>query len=123
MGKKESAIPRVDMNAVLDISLQSVIDGVEDKLLLIDSKYHVRFANLAMRQMLPEGRLFIGKRCYEVFEGKSTPCSPPLWKCPLVKVFQSGSPKTLIWRDYSSNSDTASDRYVKIMIYPKGACF
>jgi len=118
MRGKRVVIQQADRNAGLDISLQDVMDGVEDKLLVIDREYRVVFANSAMRQKLPESRPFIGKRCYEVFEGRDNPCCPPLWKCPLMKVLQSGSPTTIISPDYALNADTVSNRYVKITLYP-----
>jgi signal transduction histidine kinase len=118
MDQKKAAIQRTGGNASLDISLQDVMDGVEDKLFVIDREYRVSFANLAMRQKLPEGKSFIGKRCYEVFEGKNNPCSSPLWNCPLMKVLQSSDPTTIISPDHDLSAKTVPNRYVKITLYP-----
>jgi len=118
MPEKGTTIQRTGRNAGLDISLQDVMDGIEDKLLVIDREYRVRFANLAMKQKLPETRPFIGEHCYEVFEGKDNPCSPPLWKCPLTKVLQSGNPTTIISPDHTLDADTLSNRYTRITLYP-----
>jgi signal transduction histidine kinase len=118
MDQKKAAIQRIGGNASLDISLQDVMDGVEDKLFVIDREYRVSFANLAMRQKLPEGESFIGKRCYEVFEGKNNPCSSPLWNCPLMRVLQSGDPTTIISPDHDLSTETVSNRYIKITLYP-----
>jgi len=115
MPRKGTAIQGAGRSAGLDISLQNVIDGIADKLFVIDSEYRVRFANLAMRQNLAEGRVFIGEHCYEVFEGRNNPCCPPLWNCPLRKVVQSGSPTTIISPEHA---DAMSDRYVRITLYP-----
>jgi len=115
MPRKGTAIQGAGRSAGLDISLQNVIDGIADKLFVIDSEYRVRFANLAMRQNLAEGRVFIGEHCYEVFEGRNNPCCPPLWNCPLKKVVQSGSPTTIISPEHA---DAMSDRYVRITLYP-----
>jgi len=100
------------------MNLQDVMDGVEDKLFVIDSEYRVNFANSAMRQSLPEGKPLVGKRCYEVFEGRNTPCSSPLWKCPLTKVLQSGDPTAIISPDHTLSGETISNRYVKVTLYP-----
>ncbi len=115
MPRKGTAIQGAGRKVGLDISLQNVIDGIADKLFVIDSEYRVRFANLAMRQNLAEGRAFIGEHCYEVFEGRNNPCCPPLWNCPLKKVVQSGSPTTIISPDHA---DALPDRYVRITLYP-----
>ena len=109
---------RTGENAGLDMNLQDVMDGVEDKLFVIDSEYRVNFTNLAMRQSLPEGRPLTGKHCYEVFEGRNTPCSSPVWKCPLTKVLQSGSPTTIISPDHTLSGETVSNRYIKVTLYP-----
>jgi signal transduction histidine kinase len=118
MGQKKSTIQRAGRNASLDISLQGVMDGIEDKLFVIDREYRVSFANLAMRQVLPENKPFIGKRCYEIFEGRNSPCRSPLWRCPLTRVLQSSDPTVIISPDPALNTETVSNRYVKIILYP-----
>jgi len=117
MGQKKAAIQRTGENASLDMNLQDAMDGIEDKFFVIDREYRVNFANLAMKQSLPESKPLIGKRCYEVFEGRNNPCSSPLWKCPLAKVLQSGNPTTIISPDHAFSSETISNRYVKITLY------
>lgn len=118
MGQKKAAIQRTGGNASLDMNLQDVMDGIEDKLFVIDREYRVNFANLAMRQSLPKDKPLIGKRCYEVFEDRNNPCGSPLWKCPLTKVLQSGDPTTIISPDHALSSETISNRYVKVTLYP-----
>jgi len=94
------------------------MDGIEDKFFVINKEYRVSFANLAMRQVLPESKPVIGKRCYEIFEGRSSPCRYPLWKCPLMKVLQSGNATVIISPDPALNTETVSNRYIKIILYP-----
>jgi signal transduction histidine kinase len=118
MNQKKAATQQSGGNASLNISLQDAMDGIEDKLFIIDTEYRVNFANLAMRQSLPEDKPFIGKFCYEVFEGRNNPCSFPLWKCPLAKVLQSSEPATLISLDHAISTETISNRYVKVTLYP-----
>lgn len=121
MGQKKAApisSEQTGGNASLDMNFQDVVDGIEDKLFVIDREYRVSFANLAMRQGLPEDKPFIGKLCYEVFEDRNNPCSPPLWKCPLVKILQSGEPATIISPDHALCTETRSNRYVKVTLYP-----
>lgn len=118
MGQKKSTIQRAGGNASLDLNLQGVMDGIEDKLFIIDEEYRVGFANLAMGEVLPEGKPFIGKYCYEIFEGRNSPCRYPLWKCPLTKVLQTGYPTVIISPDPPLNTETVSNRYIKIILYP-----
>ena len=118
MGQKRAAIQRAGKTTSLDIRLQDVMDSIEDKLFIVDREYRVRFANLAMRQNLPEDKPFIGKRCYEVFEGRSNPCRFPLWNCSLMKVLQSGDPTMIISPDHAFGTEMGSNRYIKITLYP-----
>ena len=107
---KKPAIRRIAEAAELVQSLQSIADGLEDKLIILDSEYRVRFANSAVCQSCESTESPIDKRCYEVFQGRDKPCGPPLWECPLGKVVRNASPATLIHPYHN--------RYVKITMWP-----
>ena len=99
----------------LDITLQDVVDGVEDELLVIDSEYRVRFANSEVRGRFQRGaKSPIGRLCYQVFHDRDRPCSAPLWDCPLREVLQSGSMTTVI----HPVSILGDYRYLKVTAYP-----
>jgi len=115
MGRKEAAIQRAARDAGLDISLQDVVDAVEDELVVIDDKYRVRFANAAMQRKVCEGTGSpLGRRCYEVFQCRDNPCSSPLWECPLRSVLERGAGTTVIHHDHSLEGD----KYVRVTAYP-----
>ena len=115
MRRKETAIQRAARNAGLDITLQDIVDGVEDELLVIDREYRVKFANSAVRGRFQKGvESLIGRLCYEVLHGRDRPCAAPLWDCPLRKVLESGSMTTVIHPARSRGADT----YFKITAYP-----
>ena len=118
MGQKKLTIQRTRTNANLDTRLQGIIDGIEDKFFIINEEYRINFANLAMKQSLKEGKSFLGKRCYEIFEGRNNPCRYPLWKCPLSQVLQTGCPKAIISSGPQLNTETVPSRYIKIILYP-----
>ena len=118
MGQKKLTIQRTRTNANLDTRLQGIIDGIEDKFFIINEEYRINFANLAMKQSLTEGKSFLGKRCYEIFEGRNNPCRYPLWKCPLSQVLQTGCPKAIISSGPQLNTETVPSRYIKIILYP-----
>ncbi len=107
---KEPAIRRTAEAADLVQSLQAIADGLEDKLIVLDSEYRVRFANSAICQSCESTESPIGKHCYEVFQGRDKPCGSPLWECPLGKVVRSASSATLI--------HPSRNRYVKITMWP-----
>ncbi len=117
--RKETAIDRAAGLAGVNISLQNVTDGIEDKLLIIDSEYRVRFANLAMRHKLREdAESPIGRHCYEVFDESDRPCSSHSWECPLREVLQSGRLTTIVCPDPGVGADSIADRHVKITMWP-----
>ncbi len=102
-------------DAGLDITLQNIVDSVEDELLVIDGDYRVKFANSVVRGRLQKGdKSPIGRLCYEALHDRDKPCSAPLWGCPLRKVFETGSMTTVIHPAHSRGLDT----YLKITAYP-----
>ncbi len=119
MGHEGKAALKDNEPGTLKINLERIADFGEDGLLVIDKDYRIHFANLVMRQRRGlEPRDFLGKRCYETFENRDTPCAYPLWKCPLNKVLQRGNPARIIHLDYSPGAYTAPKRYVEIVMYP-----
>ena len=115
MRKKEAAIQQAAGNTGSDITLQEVVDGVEDGLLVIDSEYRVRFANSVVRGGLEKGAgSLVGKLCYEVLHDRDRPCSAPLWDCPLREVLQSGRMTTVV----HPVRVLRADKYIKITAYP-----
>ncbi len=115
MPGKDKSIQRKARNAGLDIALQDIVDGLEDQLVVIDSKYRIRFANSAVRRLFRKGTESpIGRLCHKVFFDRDTPCSAPLRSCPLEEVLRSGRATTFIHPIRSQGTD----RYLKITAYP-----
>jgi len=115
MRRKETANQRGARDIDSDVTLQHIVDGVEDELLVIDSKYRIRFANSAAQGRLQKGdESLVGRLCYEVFYDRDKPCSEPLWDCPLKEVLQSGSMTTVI----HPVRVLGTDKYFKITAYP-----
>jgi signal transduction histidine kinase len=97
MQGEDTGAERTAGRADLKIILQDIADCLEDDLLVIDDEYRIRFANSAVRGKLPQGAGFsIGGLCYKVLHERDTPCSAPLWDCPLRKVIESGSMTTVV---------------------------
>jgi len=113
MGSKERPTQHVAIGAGLDITLQDIVDGVEDSLVVIDSEHRVRFANSAALNK-PGLSSPVGKPCYQAFQNRNRPCGPPLWDCPLRKVLESGATTTVIHPIHVAGTDT----YLKITAYP-----
>ena len=99
--------------AELDISLQDILDGVEDEIVVVDSEHRIRFANsAALKQFAPESS--IGKLCYQALQGRDVPCGPPLWDCPLTRVVGTGAATTVIHPMRTAGTET----YLKITAFP-----
>ena len=63
MASKQKPTQKVVTRAGLDISLQDILDGVEDDIVVVDSEHRIRFANsAALKKFTPESS--IGKLCY-----------------------------------------------------------
>jgi len=85
MSQKETEIQQTSLNTEPDISLQDILNGVEDELIVIDRDYRIKFANsAAQRRFHKKAKSLVGKICYQVFYNQKKPCSPPLWDCPLA---------------------------------------
>jgi len=115
MSRKGTATGGVPETVELDFTLQDIIDGVEDELIVIDSDYRIRFANSAVRSTFQkETEQLIGQLCYRVLHDRDRPCSAPLWDCPLNEVLHSGSATTVIHPVSTFGVDT----YLKVTTYP-----
>lgn len=101
------------------VDLLEVIDSVEDELLVVDGAHHVQFMSLALRRRLPEDvESPIGRYCYEVVEGRDSPCCAPLWDCPLQEVIQTAIPSTTTHPCRTMDADVGVTRYIKFTMYP-----
>ncbi len=119
MKRGRQTTPKPSASEQLRRTLEHLANIVEDGLLVVDRDYRVLFANPAMHQRLPqESQRVEGKRCYEVFENRNTPCDTLLWRCPLSKVLQNGDPSTLVHPDYNANPEGNVAQHIRIAMHP-----
>lgn len=70
--------------------LQSVLDGIQDFINIVDSDYTVLYANRAIERLTGKSReALIGKKCYEQYWGGIAPCQ----RCLTVQTFSTGQPQ------------------------------
>ena len=114
MSGEETPVPRrTELGS--QITLQDVVDSVEDELLVIDGEYRIRFANSAVRGRFDEGGDWpAGRLCYEVLHSRDRPCNAPLWDCPLREVLRTGRVSTTVHPVRVLDAE----RYLKVSIYP-----
>lgn len=97
--------------------LAAVLDQLDEELLIVDRDYHVKFANLALRQSSPTSPTsVVSNRCFELFQGRDSPCGESLWQCPLAKVVQSGEPVTTTHSFRPTGS--TGERHLEITMWP-----
>ncbi|MFC1870198.1 GAF domain-containing protein [Chloroflexota bacterium] len=115
MGRKSTRSQQFTQDSKLQVTLQGIIDSVEDVLLVIDNEHRIRFANSAAHHKFQQtsGSLQ-GCNCYQVLQGRNEPCSAPLWNCPLEQVLSSGNATSTIHLSNANKTDT----YSKITAYP-----
>jgi signal transduction histidine kinase len=111
VGRQQSA------SSVLDIGLEEVINSVEDDLLVVDCEHRIQFANSAVLRDLSDASV-VGRRCYEIIQGRTDPCCTPLWDCPLDKVMETGSPSASTHQCGTADTERGVERYVKLTMYP-----
>lgn len=113
MASKQKLTRKTVARAGLDISLQDILNGVEDEIVVVDNEHRIRFANsAALKKLAPESS--IGKLCYHVLQNRNRPCGPPLWDCPLNRVLESGATTTVIHPMHMAGTDT----YLKVTAFP-----
>jgi len=113
--KKTSRQATTNTDAGLELAPEDLLDSIEDELLVVDSELHIQFANSAMlRKIGKEADSPVGRLCYEVFLERGSPCSAPLWECPLTKVMQTTRATSVIHPDHVAGMD----RFVKVSAYP-----
>ncbi len=78
--------------------LQSVIDGVEDPLMVIGEDYTVHLMNSKVRQNIDESLIADSAypKCYEVSHHRSSPCDGSDHPCPLKMVMESKEAVTVV---------------------------
>jgi len=115
MRRKAETLRPTDSGLGFNITLQDIINAVEDDVMVVDSDYRIRFVNAAARRRIqPTSESPVGKLCYRALYGREKPCSAPLWQCPLRQVLQGDHFSTTI----HPAPDAPADTYLKITAYP-----
>jgi len=71
--------------------LETIVNGIEDHLMVIDLNYQIIEVNRAFLEMTGLKReKVVGKHCYEVSHHLNAPCSTPDHPCPLKEAVATG---------------------------------
>ena len=97
--------------------LQSIIDGVEDPMMVIGEDYTVHLMNSKIRQNIKGSHVadVDHPKCYEISHHRSTPCDGSDHPCPLKAVLESKETATVI-HDHSHPDE--SKHYLELSVTP-----
>lgn len=65
--------------------LDSVFDSIQDGISILDRELNVVRVNKVMHEWYPDVSIFEGKKCYQVYHGRSSPCTV----CPTLRALES----------------------------------
>ncbi len=94
--------------------LQSVIDGVNEPIVVIGTDYRVKLMNRAACEFSGCSRA-PGSLCYQISHHRNTPCNGAEHSCPLEQARKSGLPVTVVHEHYQSNGER---HFVEIIASP-----
>jgi PAS domain S-box-containing protein len=103
-------------NTVVHEFPQSVIDGIVNPIMAIDTDYRVLLMNRAAREFSSPGALAPEPYlCYQLSHRRETPCDGNEHPCPLEEVRDSGRPVTVVHEHFWANGER---RVVEVMAAP-----
>jgi two-component system, cell cycle sensor histidine kinase and response regulator CckA len=90
----DSALPNGDpagkINRENEHFLQTVFDGIQDGISILDKDFNILRVNRAMEYWYEHALPFAGKKCFDVFHQRSEPCEV----CPVAATLKTGLPQT-----------------------------
>jgi diguanylate cyclase (GGDEF)-like protein len=98
--------------------LQSIIDGVDEPIMLIETDYSISLMNTSAKKMMNNSAVsnINSPKCYEVIHKKNTPCEGINFECPLKEVVRTKKKMSIIHKRISDTND--ADQYLEISVTP-----
>ncbi|RJR38663.1 MAG: PAS domain-containing protein [Deltaproteobacteria bacterium] len=96
--------------------LETIIDGIEDHMMVIDLNYRIVEVNRALLEMVGlEREEVVGKHCYEVSHHLREPCNSPDHPCPLKDTVATGKAASAIHVHFNKDG---RESYVHVVHHP-----
>ncbi len=93
--------------------LETIMNSIEDSILIIDSEYRILKANIAAFTKYGNG--IIGKNCHGITHSSARPCWTEGYDCPVQWIFSSGG----VWRSIHEHYDEQGNKcYEEIIATP-----
>ena len=98
---------------------ETVVDSLNDELMVIAPDFHVLFANQPLLGRLGKSRQdVVNDFCYHVLHGYEVPCQLSEHECPLRTVFKTGKPVAVTYKYLTDHTDNKNEKYVSITASP-----
>jgi two-component system NtrC family sensor kinase len=118
--------PRKQLEEALQVSeerarkdkvfLETIINGIQDHIMVIDLDYRVIEANQALLETVGRRRHeVVGKHCYSISHHLKSPCSDPDHPCPLKDALRTGKAASAIHVHFDKEG---RERYYQIACHP-----
>ena len=97
--------------------LESIIDGVNESLMVIKEDYSVEIMNKHLRDNISNVHIadMDNIKCYEISHNRSTPCDGENHPCPIKQAMESKKYVKVMHKHYAKNG---SDMYVELAATP-----
>ncbi len=101
--EKESEANAVEQHKYL----QSIIDGINDPIMVIKEDYTIELMNNALSKNINLSKVADPKhpKCYEISHNSSTPCDGTNHPCPLKDVLSTKKPSVVVHHHYNINGE------------------
>ncbi len=94
--------------------LETIMDSIEDTLIVIDRDFRVVAANQAIYHQAGGKDKAVGQRCYNLTHGLPRPCWPDEEECPVKMVFEAGR----TFRTIHEHLTPSGKRFYEILACP-----
>ena len=96
--------------------LETIVNGIQDHMMVIDLNYRVIEVNRALLQMVGRRREeVVGKHCYEVSHHLEHPCTDPDHPCPLKDAVATGKAASATHVHFDKKGQ---ERYYNVVCHP-----
>jgi len=98
--------------------LQSIIDGVDEPIMVIEADYTVSLMNASAKRVMDDCAVedMNSPKCYEIIHKRSTPCKGINFECPLGEVLRTKKKTSVIHKHKSSSNGLG--QYLEISATP-----
>lgn len=80
---------------------KAILESIQDGVSVLDTKLNIKYMNASLRHIYIEETGAVGRKCYEVYHSRKTPCED----CPSLKAVESKKPETSVVRYDHPNSE------------------